>query len=56
MSYYPEPNVHISDKIKVVLDLTNYASKRELNNSTCVNTSNLPPKSDFKRLSWNIIH
>ena len=27
MSYYPEPDCHIRDKVKVVLDLSNYASK-----------------------------
>ena len=28
MSYYPEPDGHIKDKVKVVLDLSNYATKR----------------------------
>ena len=28
MSYYPEPDSHIRDKVKVVLDLTNYAIKK----------------------------
>ena len=28
MSYYPEPDGHIRDKVKVVLDLSNYATKR----------------------------
>ena len=27
MSYYPEPHGHIRDKVKVVLDLSNYATK-----------------------------
>ena len=27
MSYYPEPNSHIRDKVKVVLVLSNYATK-----------------------------
>ena len=27
MSYYPEPDSHIIDKVKVVLDLSNYATK-----------------------------
>ena len=26
MSYYPELDSHIRDKVKVVLDLTNYAT------------------------------
>ena len=28
MSYYLEPDSKIRDKVKVVLDLTNYATKR----------------------------
>ena len=27
MSYYPEPNGHIRGNVKVVLDLSNYATK-----------------------------
>ena len=30
MSYYPEPDSHIRDKLKIVLDLSNYATKNEL--------------------------
>ena len=29
MSYYPEPDRHIGDKVKVVLDLSNYAKLRK---------------------------
>ena len=28
MSYFPQPDFHIRDKIKVVLDLSNYATKK----------------------------
>ena len=28
MSYYPEPESHITDKGKVVLDLSKYATKK----------------------------
>ena len=28
MSYYPEPGSHIRDKFKVVLDLSNYPTKK----------------------------
>ena len=28
MSYYPEPDSHIRDKVKVVSDLSNYATKK----------------------------
>ena len=30
MSYYTEPNSHIKDKVKVVLELSNYATKKGL--------------------------
>ena len=29
MSYYPEADSHIRDKVKVVLDLSNYTTKKE---------------------------
>ena len=47
MSYYPEPDIHIRDKVKVVLDLTNYATKKELEHATGINTSDLAAKKDF---------
>ena len=28
MSYYPEPGSHIRDKVKVVLELSNHATKK----------------------------
>ena len=28
MGYYPKPDVHIRDKFKIVLDLSNYATKK----------------------------
>ena len=30
MSYYAEPDIHIRDKVKVVLDLLNYGTKNKL--------------------------
>ena len=30
MSYYPEPGNKIRDKVKVVLEFSNYATKKEL--------------------------
>ena len=44
MSYYPEPDSHIRDKVKVVLDLSSYATKKELDHSTGVDTSDLTAK------------
>ena len=34
MSYYPEPDSHIRNKVKVVLDLSNYVTKKELEHAT----------------------
>ena len=34
MSYYPEPDIHIIDKVKVLLDLSNYAIKKQLDHAT----------------------
>ena len=28
MSYYPKSDYHITDKVKVILDLSNYATKK----------------------------
>ena len=47
MSYYPEPNNHIRDKVKVLLDLPNYATKKELKDTAGVDTSNLAAKGDL---------
>ena len=41
MSYYPESDTHIRDKVKVVLDLSNYATRKELECVTDVDTSDL---------------
>ena len=44
MIYYPEPDSHIRDKVKVVLELSNYATKKELNDVIGVNISNVAGK------------
>ena len=50
MSFYPEPNSHITDKVKVALDLSNYAIMKELNLTVTVDTSNR--FYCFERWSW----
>ena len=45
MSYYLKAGSHIKDKVKVVLDLSNYALKI-LNDATGVDTSNLAAQRD----------
>ena len=47
MSYYPEPDSHIRDKIKLMLHLSNYATKKELEHATGVDTSDLAAKKLF---------
>ena len=53
MSYYPEPDSHIWDKIKV-LDLSNYATKKELDHATGVDISDLAAKKDFIALKGEV--
>ena len=47
MDHYPEPDSHIRDKVKVVLGLPIYATKKELEHAAGADTSNLAAKSDI---------
>ena len=47
MRYYPEPHSHIKEKVKVVLELSNYATKTELKDTKGAGTSNLAAKRDL---------
>ena len=49
-SYYPEPDSQIRDKFKLVLNLSNYATKKELDHATSVYTSDLAAKNDLSAL------
>ena len=42
MSYYPEPNSHIRDKVN--LDLTSYATKKKLEHATGIDKSDSAAK------------
>ena len=44
MSYYPEPDSHIKVKVKVVLDLSNCATKNKLEHARGIDTSDLAAK------------
>ena len=48
MSYYPERESHIRDKMKLEIDLSNYATKKELEHATDNDTSNLAVKNRFR--------
>ena len=54
MSYYPELDNHIRHKVKVVLDLSNYSTKKELDHVTVVDTSDLAAKKDFIALKSEV--
>ena len=54
MSYNPEPDSHIRDKVKVVLDLSSYSTKRELGHATDVDISDLAAKKDFIALNSKV--
>ena len=53
MNYYPEPDSHIRDKVKVVLHLTYEATKKELEHGTVINTSDLAAKKNYCFESWS---
>ena len=54
MSYYPQPDGHTRDKAKVVLNVTNYATKKELEHASGVETSDLTVKKDFVALKAEV--
>ena len=47
MNYCPERDSYIRNKIKVGLDLSNYATKKKLCHTTGVDTSGLAAKKEF---------
>ena len=54
MTYYPEPDSHIRDKVNVVLGLSNYATKKELDHATGVDTSDVAAKKDLIALKAKV--
>ena len=50
--YFPEPK-SLEDRVKVELDLSNYAIKAELKNATGVDTSKFAKKIDSADLKSN---
>ena len=54
MSYHLNPDRHIRDKVKVVLDLSHYATKKGLDHATGVDTSDLVVKKDFIALKADV--
>ena len=54
MNHHPEKDSHITGKIKVILDLLNYATRNELKDATGVDTSNLAAKKGFIALKGEV--
>ena len=54
MNYYPEPDNIIRDKVRVVLNLSNYATRKELKDATGVDASNLAAKRHFIALKAKV--
>ena len=54
MSYYPELDGYIRDKVNIVLELSNYSTKEEIEHCPGVGTSNLVDKKDFVALKAEI--
>ena len=47
MSYYPESDSHIRSKVKALLDLSNYATIKELEHAAGIDTSDLVAENHF---------
>ena len=45
MSYYSYSNSNINNQAKILSDLSNYTTKKELKEATCVNLSNVASKT-----------
>ena len=52
ISYYPEQDSHSRNKVKVVLDLSNYTNKEELEHAVSINTSGIAVKKIL--LLWKL--
>ena len=52
--HFPEPYEPFHGNISVKLDLSNYATKADLNEATGVDTSNLAAKSDLAGLKAEV--
>ena len=54
MSSYPEPDSHITDKVKVVLDLSNYTTRKGLEHARGVDTCELAVKKYILALKADV--
>ena len=54
MNFYATPDSHIRGRVKVILDLSNYATNKELDHATDINTSDLAAKKDYIALKAEV--
>ena len=54
INYCPETDSYIREKVRVVLHLSNYASKTKLEHATEIDTSDLAAKRDFVALKAEV--
>ena len=54
LSYHPEPDSHIWNKIRLELDLPNNTTKKEIKRATGVDTSNVASKNNFFALKAKV--
>ena len=54
LNYFPEPYTRSRNKIKVRLDLSNYARKYDFKNATGVDTLEFAKKSDLASLKLDV--
>ena len=54
MCYYPEPDSHV--KVKVVSYFSNYATEKEPEHATGIDTSDLATKKDIIALKAEVKH
>ena len=53
--YLPKPfNSHFNDSIKVKIDLSNYATKGDIKNILCVDTSSFALKTNLANLKTEV--
>ena len=51
--YFPIPSIH-KENVKVEIDLSNYATKKDINNITHVDTSNFALKTNLANLKTEV--
>ena len=54
MSYYQQPDSRLRDKVKLVLDMSYYPTKKELDHATGVDRYDLAVKKEF--IALKVVH